>query len=196
MQKTFHFWPYGLTKSTVIVCSLAAILKMGLFGLTGCGLAPEFTESTKANKVIVLAAAPFKTTRIGVEIEALTRLKAPPEYSNVTFLKTQSLQSNPSSGWMTFINDDEETTLPRNEGNVGSAPSKTIPLWADAGCTRIDVWFPNKNITKAPTINDPNATVILDITPPLENKESDCVIYYYHYGDPPPKQTERSENGI
>ncbi len=193
-------WPtYGLIKSTVIVCALLTSLIIGVFGWSGFGLTPAFTESTRANNLTVLAAAPFKTRRIGVEITAFTRLNDPPEYSKMTFLKTQFLQSNPSRGWMRFETVNEETTISGSGGTIGSAPPTTTPRCANAGCTNMDVWFPNKNITRTPSANDPNDTVTLDITPPSENElppsgdeTSDGVIMRFHYGTPPPKQPDRS----
>jgi hypothetical protein len=40
---------------------------------------------------------------------------------------------------------------------------------ANADCMRVDVRseYIHKNIEQAPTINDPNANIILDINPPL-----------------------------
>jgi hypothetical protein len=79
----------------------------------------------------------------------------------------------------------EEVTDPLIGGIVGSPPVPIAP--ADAGCTKIDVWLPNKNIATAPTMNDPNATVVLDITPPSKGEESNCTEMHYHSGTPPPK---------
>jgi hypothetical protein len=113
-----------------MVCVFSAVLNSGALGWSGFGLVLAFSDSTKANNPTVLAAAPFKTTCIGVDMWALTSLYAPPEYSKVTFLKTQSLQSNPSSGWVKFsITTDD--IVPCSGGIVGS-PAKAIIFWADA----------------------------------------------------------------
>jgi hypothetical protein len=42
----------------------------------------------------------------------------------------------------------------------------------------------------APTINDPNASVVLDITPPPVGN-SKCTVWKYHYGDKPPTREKK-----
>ncbi len=184
MVKPYYSDPYGLIKSTVIVCGLVAVSIIGALGLIGLGLEPSFTELTKANNLTVLAAAPFKITRIGVEMRALTSLYAPPEYSKVTLLKTQSLQFIPSSCWIRFENVDEEKFI-LNGGTTGFAGSLTITLVDGGDCANNDIWFPNKDITRTPDINDPNANVILDITPPFGHEKGNGVKMHFHYGWPP-----------
>ena len=189
-----YFCPYGLIKSIILRCGLLAVMILGTLGSNGTSLAPEFTASTNAITPAVFAAAPFNITRIGVDMWALTRLYAPPEYSKVTLLKTQSTQSKPSSCWMTFSIFDEKNLLPRNGGTIGSAPPITIPLGcAFEVCTKIDVWLPNKDITRAPTMNDPNATVILDINPPSEDEKPNDLHMQFHYGPPPPFPGEKEK---
>jgi hypothetical protein len=53
----------------------------------------------------------------------------------------------------------------------------------------VDVWMGDsmRNIAKAPTINDPNDSITLDIKPPLNGERGDCAVWVYHYGNPPEK---------
>jgi len=56
----------------------------------------------------------------------------------------------------------------------------------DGACAKVTVWLPkNSDPTKSPTANDPNAKVILDITPP-SGKAGNCSVWEYRYGEPPP----------
>jgi hypothetical protein len=193
MIKSYYFNQYGLVKFTVIVCGLVAASIIGVFGLGGWGLAPLLTELRKANSPSVLAAAPFNTTRIGVEMCALTKLYAPPEYSKVTLSKTQSIQFSPSSCCVIFLKDPRDKTPSDIGGTTGIAFSNTIALAADTGGANIDVWMPNKNITRTPDINDQNAIVILDINPPINNESSESLNMRFHYGQPPPFPKEMNQ---
>jgi hypothetical protein len=51
----------------------------------------------------------------------------------------------------------------------------------DVDCAQVDVWIPADmaNAQQAPTINDPNAIVTLDITPSPTG--SDCQTWHWHY---------------
>ena len=86
------------------------------------------------------------------------------------------------------------TPCPRG-GMIGTAPPIKIPIMLrgvgddDGDCAQVDVWIPADmaNAQQAPTINDPNASVTLDITPSPNGR--DCSIWHYHYlkkGERPP----------
>ena len=170
---------------------MGTILGAGLgIGPLGAGLGEAIAWSME-RRATVFAAAPFHTKRILPLNVGFTNAKAPPEYSKVTFVKEQLAHSKPSKGWMTPENEDPMNWLPRSGGTTGADPSLTTPRMPDegeetAGCARIEVWLPkrNTNIIESLTTRDPNATVTLDITPPLSEPKG-CLILRYHEVDRP-----------
>jgi hypothetical protein len=68
--------------------------------------------------------------------------------------------------------------------------------WSKEACAKVDVWFPEsmRNVQQAPTMNDPNATVTFDITPPLRQTNEECSVWVYHYGDPPHKFKRKNKD--
>jgi hypothetical protein len=181
---------YGLTKLTVIGCFAVAVFSVGFLGIGGFGGTPLVIPSKKGSTAIVFAAAPFNTTRIVPENLQLVKANAPPEYDNVTFSKKHPVQFKPSSSCGTFLSTNPVCDVVIG-GTTGTPPSE-MAVWASTGCSRIDAWFPEsmKNALQAPTINDPNASVTLDITPPSGDSRGDCAVWVYHYGNPPDKPQE------
>ena len=70
-------------------------------------------------------------------------------------------------------------------------------VFAKASCTIIDVWLPakpkSKNTLEAPSMNDPNASVVLDITPPSGERIEGCTFWRYHYGETPPPKHKKND---
>src|SRR6266436_8189756 len=173
--------PKGLELLPFTVSLTIAALIMGVLGTAGMGCWPAPRAWTNPRKLTVFAAAPLSTTRTGPEKEKLVNRYAPPEYSKVTFSKVQSAQSMPSKG---CVKPDTPIceNFPRRGGTTGSPPALT-PIMREGSCANVDVWFPwsIKEAQQAPTINDPNASVILDINPPLEDSGRDCAVWAFHY---------------
>jgi hypothetical protein len=152
----------------------------------------------------------MRTTRVTPEKRAFCKLYAPPLYSKVTPSKTQPSQSNPSNSCLTPLIEPVQYRGPSATEALGSAPNILFPLtsggpsrwkfvnWqgrcagkdcagGDVTCAIIDVWLPKSDMLQAPTMNDSNATVTLDITPPVSGNPGKCAIWKYHYGEAPPK---------
>jgi hypothetical protein len=51
-------------------------------------------------------------------------------------------------------------------------------------------------VLETPAINDPTATVTLDIYPPQAGESADCSVWHYHYGTPPPLSNNKGSDGI
>ncbi len=180
--------PYGLARLIVTVCLAIAVLCIGVWGCGGIGGFAAEIASRMRNRIIVFAAAPVKVRRKFLEIATLLKLKAPPPYVNETLLKTQSVQSTPSN----CCTRPDHVALEKWRlagGTVGTSADTSTPPGPPRTCANVDVWLPEsmRNITEAPTINDPNASIILDIKPPLEGERGDCAVWVYHYGNPPEK---------
>jgi hypothetical protein len=157
-----------------------------------CGI-PDFgigmalcCDANRASTEIAFAAAPLKTKLMvpGFQL-ALFRLTSPPEYSNVTFSKTQLSHSKPSSWTVAFLNTIPLIEKLANGGIVGTKPdSKATP----GLCARVDVYVNKSKQPQNNIVMQPNDEVILRITPPLdENSSEQCTITYYHY---PEEQTQ------
>src|SRR5208337_5377884 len=98
-------------------------------------------------------------------------LKAPPPYIKVAFLKVQCSQLSPSNPIVMLPPNVLSALLELRGGTTGTRP---LPITVagtgpDGGedCAKVDVWIPTDTIDaqQAPTINDPNASITLDITP-------------------------------
>ena len=95
---------------------------------------------------------------------------------------------------------------------VGSEPSRPTPIFectappplridlpcgAEGACAEIDVWLPesmrNNRVLQAPTINDPNATVTLDVRPPVSNSSGNCATLCHNYDNLPDNTVETSQ---
>jgi hypothetical protein len=188
---------YGLTKLTVIGCFIVAVCSLGFLGVGGFGGTPRVSACKKGSMTTVFAAAPDKITRVVPENLQLARLYAPPPYFNVALAKTQFLQFNPSNSWGTPEKMEFSTKAPESGGTTGTPPV-AMAVWENRGCSRVDAWFPEsiKNALQAPTINDANATVTLDITPPSGDSRGDCAVWVYHYGNPPSKPIEANKSMV
>src|SRR6267143_2166601 len=137
--------------------STAGGLKAG--GGTGrCGLLRAWSS---ARTTAVLAAAPPKCIRIPFINLGFTRRNAPPLYLKPTLSNTQFMHSSPSSCCPEeFLIIESSRTLSFNAGTTGTDPS------GGPTCAQVDVWIPKEmaDAQQAPTINDPNASITLDIT--------------------------------
>src|SRR5713226_1643541 len=159
-----------------------AVLSMGVCGLGDSGGCPDVIAWSRGKIESVLAAVPFRTTRVPPEKEQLIRLYAPPAYSKDTSLNVQFVQSRPSRDWVTSSKvKSSNFGNAKNDWKVGSEPSRPTPrllcltpppLNVDRPCTVVGVWPPNdwppsnSNVLQAPMIKDPNASATLDIEPP------------------------------
>src|SRR5216684_19356 len=198
---------YGLVKLMVVGLCAVAVLSIGVLGLGGSGGWPDIIAWSKGKIAKVLVAAPFKVTRVVPEKEQLIKLYAPPAYSKRTSLNTQLVQSSPSSDWVTSSKINSSNFGKATKGlKVGSEPVRTMPLLPCAAppplntdlpcvepgaCGVVDAWLPkdwfpaNSKVLQAPTTNDSNASIVLDINPPTSGQVTDCVLWRYHYGTPP-----------
>jgi hypothetical protein len=212
----FHL-VYGLAQSIIRGLAIVAVSMCGVFGfgLSGC---PPGTVCSNRTSVAALAAAPISSSLVVPLKVAFTRWYAPPAYARVTFVNTQSVQSRPSKICLTpLISAAWRIGTPQPMAGIcGVVPSMYNPspggapplYWlskkevlsimvrhggrADEGaCAHVDVWFPSKNIQQAPTMNDPNAKVILDITPPSSGMAGNCSMWKYHDGEAPPTKPRR-----
>jgi len=186
------FSPSRLIQSTVAVCSIWAFSILG--GGVGLGIVCR-NASSKRTAITVLKAAPLSTREIDPAALKRCILNAPPLYSKTTSVNWQSVQSNPSSGWITPFRAKFERALVRG-GTTGMAPGNaTARAWAakTKGCVIVDVWLPenakNTDVIRTPEQNDPDAKMILRIDPPLhrfKKTQRNCTLYRYHYGLPLP----------
>jgi hypothetical protein len=176
-----YFEPlYGLAKSPVISCLTLAVFSIGLlgFGAGGCWLAAR--ACTKLKNATVFAAAPVKFTRTGPENLNRVNVNAPPPYSRTELVKSQSVQLLPSTIRVKPLTPIFSKFLVMG-GTTGTPMPTTRRGGLGGSCARVDVWMPEsmKNIQQAPTINDPNASVALLITPPSDGL-SNCAEWTYH----------------
>jgi hypothetical protein len=183
-----NYCPYGLIKSCLTIFVISTLTFSGCLGGGECGVLNLLTSEKYVVSAKVFAAAPKSFSLIDPENLAFSNLNAPPPYSKVTSSKVFPSVFKPSSATLPC-----NMLLPMKLGCMGGTDGTALgvtPIWAKAGCTTVDVWLPdNRSINTAPTINDPNASITLDITPPSrcsQNKDSNCVIYRYHHGNPPP----------
>jgi len=185
MNQHVDYRPYGLAKLMLIGCSAVAFLSIGVFGGGIFGGAPWTRASISGRIAKVFAAAPLNSKRVVPEKWQSTREYDPPAYVKVASEKKQPLHFMPSNCCETPKNFEPSTEALKG-GTIGS-PGNPPPPWADATCSKVDAWFPEsmKNMQQAPTINDPNAIVTLDITPPSGQTNEECCVWVYHYGDPP-----------
>ena len=117
---------------------------------------------------------------------------APPPYRSNEPWNSHRTQSRPSS-CCPSPPITEPTRWTAIAGIDGINPGAEIaPCCAAEACTVVDVWLPESTryVAEAPTINDPNAKVTLDISPPLEGSGGNCAVWIYHYGNPPDKPTQ------
>ncbi len=189
-----YFKPYGLARLIVTTLAAAAVLCSGVRGSGCCGRAPLWIAWTSLKNTNVFAAAPLRVRRVVPENEQLTKLYVPPPYSNVASLNMQSRHSMPSSCWVSDFNRTRSKRA-KSDGTTGMAAGSATPAWAKAKCATVDVWLPEsmRNIEKAPALNDPNASITLDITPAPHNGAG-CAVWRYHYG-PPPARGGHSTHG-
>ena len=183
-----YFWPYGVTRSAVKASFTRAALIIGSFCLVGGGFLFWSMLCKKAEVIRAFAAAPLKVTRVVPENLGFTSLEAPPAYVNVTSVNEHSSQFKPSNCCSPPLKAVPVNTAFCNGGTVGSAPGKTACF---GNCASVDVWLPesmrNSSTLQTPALNDPNAAVTLDITPPQSGKAATCSVWHYHYGTPPQK---------
>lgn len=174
-----------------VICIIAASLfccvgGCNRFGGLGVGMAPRAWSRTK-----VLRAAPFKASGVWARSLQFIHRKAPPAYVKETADIVQPVQSIPSRDWTSPV-IEPPSQWTRAAGTTGSAPSIFRPVpWS--ACTKVDVWqsWSATNDIETPTMKDPNASVTLDITPPLEGNGGNCAVWVYHYGKPPSKKHTR-----
>jgi hypothetical protein len=187
-----RYCPYGLSRLTLTVLVAVAICGIGACGLGWIGGFAVRRAPNMRSKVTVFAAAPVSFKRKFFDTDTSLKLKAPPPYVNDTFSNLQPLQDRPSNCCVTPTQSDSVKLRLPSGGTLGISPG------ADTAedCAKVDAWFPasTKNIMEAPTINDPNASVTLDITPPSEDSNGEnCAVWVYHYGKPPSKQSDSIE---
>jgi len=160
---------------------------VGLDGAGGFGITPNIRRTLN-----VLKAAPFNCS-VCFEMEQPTQRKKPPAYVTVdAFMLQGRSQETPSSCCTVPPKSLPDSSITHsNPDNSGSARGFVTPFrnppWA--ACTRVDVWLPEEssNALETPAANDSNATVSLDITPPLEGNQGDCSLFVHSYGKPPAK---------
>jgi hypothetical protein len=160
-------------------------------GGVGLGIAP-----TAINKIHVLWAAPVRTTETFPGTFVSGKLKLPPPYVSTLAVTVHPSHEKPSS-CCTLPPTFDPCPKNCNGGTTGIAPGMDIVEGGSVGacedcwnaCTRVNVWLPEsaKNMQQAPTTNDPNASVTLDIRSPLDGERGDCAVWTYHYGNPPEK---------
>jgi hypothetical protein len=196
------YWT-ALTKVRVtsFLLSATATFIVGLFGFGGSGVWRN--DVTWLRNATVFAAAPLSSTRSAFNVHP-SQLYAPPAYEMTSASMTQAAQFIPSIGCRLTLPAIRkfETTRGGSWGTFGSAPSTMMPtdgvfcggLAAAGGdpapgdCAKVTVWLPkNSDPSKSPTTNDPAAKVTLDIVHPPSGSAGNCVIWYYRYGEAPPK---------
>lgn len=176
---SYFFTPSKLTRVKLFwaFSSSVALIVGGCFW--GCGGGARAGKAPSAlSRFIVFRAAPFNSIGTLRRTWALLNRNAPPAYVNRSAAKTQPSQPIPSNGWTPPKIPPPWSGGPRG-GTTGSAPEMSTFTWP--ACTRVDVWMSEDamNAEEAPTINDPNASATLIITPPLKGK-SNCVEWVYH----------------
>jgi hypothetical protein len=209
-----YFW-YGVCHMS----SLAGVVRLivlstGLLGANVCGFCLAVMDKSNGSRAAVLAAGPTSSTRTIPLKVGLPNRTAPPEYRSVPPVNSQSSQSKPSSACCPPLTWSRRKGGPK-PGTDGSFPISTAGAFdvvasivistngylrgvggdvggEDGVCAKVIVWLPkNSDPSKSPTVNDPNAKVILDITPPPSGKAGNCSVLEYRYGEPPPLKTPR-----
>jgi len=190
MQITRHFNPSKLTQLIgLLVIALSAIMLGLLGGCIGLGAGGLGTTPIKRSMLNVFRAAPFNW--ICGEVERMAHslhLKAPPAYVKTPALIPHFSQSIPSSGWTSLVNVLPSRRIASGKTSGSRAQKDAPEAWIpdittpwDA-CTRVDIWMSKspKDATQTPTINDPDASATLVITPPSKRKSGNCTEWLYH----------------
>jgi hypothetical protein len=173
----------GRTSLAVIVGGIMAA------GALGSCFAGQPSNPNVLRNPAVFNAAPLSSIRTGGVIVVLRKTYPPPPYCKVTFDSAHPSQETPSTRYLMLDNFAPLTTRLPSGGTTGSAPSICINVRVGADvagdcCANVEVWFPTSNTDMAPSVNDPNASVTFDISPP-ENGE--CGKWKWHYGEHPPE---------
>ena len=184
MSVANYFRSSALIKSAccIGVISITFALYVGgsgrWLGALGLGITPNTCRMMN-----VFRAAPLSWSVCFV-MEQFTHRNAPPAYVSVVAPMVHVSQFIPSSGWMA-----PRKVLARKSGPIAGMVGSLFPRdKACCACTKVDVWMNGiSNIEQAPTINDANASITLDIKPPLNGERGDCAVWVYHYGNPPAK---------
>ncbi len=205
----WNYWKGVAQSSAVASFFILIVCIVGLFGLGAFGFCPPASAVKNGRRAKVLAAGPLSSTSIFPLNFGRTKCTAPPEYCNVEFWKEQSSQSRPSNSCGPFMNPIRATNgaRPRIFGcipnpNAGAPEplelifiSETLGMRGGGGvldCAKVTVWIPkSSDPTTSPTIKDPNAKVILDISPPISGKAGNCSTLEFKYGEPPPQKVPR-----
>lgn len=205
-KKTTYFNPPKPTSWMVLPLILAGVL-IGILGFGSLsqggegGAAWEAQTLKKVSSLSVLAAAPLSSSLTGSLITTPGRSYAPPPYVSWVLLSEHPKHRRPSSCCAPPVTANPYNVGPRL-GTIGIASGSEIVDWAAAPggvggegsaanaeerCTTVDMWDPDDIMSaeQAPTMNDPNASVTLDISPPKHKTNSDCVVWRRHKRFPP-----------
>ena len=177
----------GLTKFPLYETLRAAsiLFVLGLIGFCGA-TAGQPINPMLAKNTSVFWAAPISSIFTGRRMVTFSIEYAPPPYLNVTFLYIPPTFCVPSKLTATPFRVGRSAFSPESGGTTGidAVPvSMYVTTWAEAECSRVDIWLPSRDMTTAPTIKDPNATITIRIAPPSSNNSQECREWHYHYGD-------------
>jgi hypothetical protein len=182
----------------VTVCLVIAVLMIGVWGLGDSGFWLPDRAAINGSMATPFAAGPNNVRRVVPLKDALSSLNAPPLYVKAAFSNTHSPQFKPSKSWPVPL-ILREPILGLRPGMAGMNAGMATPLLrvgADGDCAVATMWLPEKSDpTKNPITSDPNAKVVLDISPPPSGNAGDCVVLRYKYGEPPPLKAPRQKQG-
>jgi hypothetical protein len=161
-----YLWPKGLIQSAIASCLIVCTSWIGTRGFVGLGALPAASNWRYVTKYCPFAAAPVSASLMDPENFGCIKRKGPPPYTMVAFSNLSPVELTPSSPTLIpeYLLPDEGISVER-VGTTGVAPLVAT------SCAKVNAWFPggiNKNELTAPTMNDSNAVVTLDITPPSE----------------------------
>lgn len=208
-----YFPEYALAKFPVTSVFRLALWMTGVLGLVGGGAGAASGQSPYPNmfqKASVLAAAPTSSTCVFPPNLARTSWNAPPPYRMWELMNISPVERIPSSSYNTppsmlfslNTRDKGGTTgtyglVPAGATGDGDDVDFAGDSWAKAtsGCTKVEMWFPfpKSDMQTAPTMNDPNATITVRITPPSSGNAGNCVVRKNHYRVRPKAKTRIRE---
>src|SRR6266436_276455 len=187
--------PYGLDTVISSGSFRLAVLIIGLLGSNcfGVGCAGQPSIPKRFKNVAVFAAAPTSSMVMAPDTWAFSSRKAPPPYSNFTFVKLQPTHPVQSTLWIMGLSRapvaEPVKQQKRSGGTTGIAPStltNTVPEGCFAGggcCASADVWFIPP--TNTPAVNDKSTAleneinrVVIRMPPP----QNGCRSWNYHGG--------------
>jgi hypothetical protein len=199
-DSAFSYFPeYGLTNVPLIAVFRVALWMTGVLGLVAGGVfgaAAQPIIPRLFSSANVLPAAPMNWRFVSPSNVELRSKYAPPPYRIVTLRNMLSYTMNPSRSivWPAIMLPPSSFATVTG-GTIGTHRlTRGEAVWAKAksDCRKVEIWFPNKDMQTAPTMNDPTASVTVRITPPSSGGAGNSTVWKKHYRVRPKSGKTRS----